>query len=52
MIVVLVGLTIGWVLINVFGALQAPNESGLNIYWVLLSVGSIMFAFVQESSSI
>lgn len=46
MIVVLVGLTIGWVLINVFGALQAPNESGLNIYWVLLSVGSIMFAFV------
>jgi len=46
MIVVLVGLTVGWVLINVFGALQAPNESGLNIYWVLLSVGSIMFAFV------
>ncbi|MEQ1826501.1 MAG: HAMP domain-containing sensor histidine kinase [Pirellula sp.] len=35
MIVMLVGLTVGWILITIFGA-----------YWILLSVGSIMFGFV------
>jgi two-component system, OmpR family, phosphate regulon sensor histidine kinase PhoR len=35
MIVLLVGLAIGWILINVFGA-----------NWILLSVGSVMFGFV------
>ena len=35
MIVMLVGLTIGWILITIFGA-----------NWILLSVGSIMFVFV------
>jgi two-component system, OmpR family, phosphate regulon sensor histidine kinase PhoR len=33
-------------LLNVFSALEVPNPSGQNVYWVLLSVGSIMFAFV------
>ncbi|MFN7734345.1 MAG: sensor histidine kinase [Pirellula sp.] len=46
MIVVLVGLTVGWVLLNVFKALEVPNPSGQVFYWVLLSVGAIMFAFV------
>ena len=46
MIVILVGLTIGWVLLNVFNALEVPTQSGQIVYWVLLSVGSIMFAFV------
>ena len=35
MIVMLVGLTIGWILITIFGA-----------NWILLSVGSLMFVFV------
>lgn len=35
MIVMLVGLTIGWILITIFGA-----------NWILLSVGSVMFIFV------
>ena len=46
MIIILVGLTVGWVLLNVFSALEVPNPGGQNVYWVLLSVGSIMFAFV------
>lgn len=46
MIVVLVGLTVGWILLNVFSAISVPNQNRQNIYWVLLSVGSIMFAFV------
>ncbi|HUP80169.1 MAG TPA: HAMP domain-containing sensor histidine kinase [Pirellula sp.] len=44
MIVLLVGLTVGWVLLNVFGAITSQKSS--NVYWVLLSVGSVMFLFV------
>lgn len=44
MIVLLVGLTVGWVLLNVFGAITTQESP--NIYWVLLSVGSVMFLFV------
>ncbi len=39
MIVLLVVLTVGWVLLNVSGALQANQYSGL--YWTLLTIGSI-----------
>lgn len=45
MIVVVVGLTVGWILLNVFSAISDSSKNR-NIYWVLLSVGSIMFAFV------
>jgi len=38
MIVLLVALTVGWVLLNVFGAQDRPRSAGL--YWVLLSVGT------------
>ena len=44
MIVLLVGLTVGWVLLNVFGAITSHDSP--NVYWVLLSVGSVMFLFV------
>ncbi len=44
MIVLLVGLTVGWVLLNVFGAITSHESS--NVYWALLSVGSVMFLFV------
>jgi two-component system, OmpR family, phosphate regulon sensor histidine kinase PhoR len=44
MIVLLVGLTVGWVLLNVFGAISSQKSS--NVYWTLLSVGSVMFLFV------
>lgn len=44
MIVLIVGLTVGWVLVNVFGAIT--NQSGSALYWTLLTVGSIMFALV------
>jgi len=44
MIVLLVGLTIGWVLLNVFGAITSQESP--NVYWALLSVGSVMFLFV------
>jgi signal transduction histidine kinase len=44
MIVLLIALTVGWVLLNVFGAIS--TETGSNIYWTLLSVGSVMFLFV------
>ena len=46
MIVMLVGLTIGWVLLNVFSALDAEKPSRSAIYWVLLSVGAVFFAFL------
>lgn len=39
MIVLLIVLTVGWVLLNVFGALQANQYSGL--YWALLTIGSL-----------
>ncbi len=38
MIVLLVVLTIGWVLLNVFGALA--NSRFANVYWALLSIGT------------
>ena len=44
MIVLLIALTVGWVLLNVFGAISTEKSS--NIYWTLLSVGSVMFLFV------
>ena len=44
MIVLLVGLTVGWVLLNVFGAISSQKSS--SVYWTLLSVGSVMFLFV------
>ncbi len=44
MIVLLVGLTVGWVLLNVLGAITSQKSS--NVYWALLSVGSVMFLFV------
>lgn len=46
MIVMLVGLTVGWVLLNVFSALDAEKTSRSSIYWVLLSVGAVFFAFL------
>jgi two-component system, OmpR family, phosphate regulon sensor histidine kinase PhoR len=39
MIALLGVLTVGWVLLNVFGALQAQQYSGL--YWFLLTIGSL-----------
>ncbi|XZE34897.1 sensor histidine kinase [Pirellulaceae bacterium SH501] len=44
MIVLIVGLTVGWILVNVFGAIS--SQSGSTLYWTLLTVGSIMFALV------
>jgi len=38
MIVLLVTLTVGWVLLNVFRALDKPSSAGL--HWVFLSVGT------------
>jgi two-component system, OmpR family, phosphate regulon sensor histidine kinase PhoR len=43
MIVLLVGLTVGWVLLNVFSAIS--NESPA-VHWTLLAVGSVMFGLV------
>jgi signal transduction histidine kinase len=39
MIALLGVLSVGWVLLNVFGALQAPQHPGL--YWTLLTIGSL-----------
>jgi signal transduction histidine kinase len=44
MIVMLIVLTIGWVLLNVSGALQNDRHSSL--YWVLLSAGSVVSALL------
>ena len=43
MIVVIVALTVGWVLLTVFGALEKPQSA---FYWTWLSVGSALFLFV------
>lgn len=44
MIILLVGLTVGWILLNVAGASQSkPSQTK---YWVLLSIGSAMFVCV------
>jgi signal transduction histidine kinase len=44
MIVLLVVLTVGWVLLNVSGALQANKYSGL--YWALLTIGTLFIALL------
>jgi signal transduction histidine kinase len=44
MIVMLIVLTVGWVLLNVTGALQSDRHSGL--YWVLLTAGSVVSALL------
>ena len=44
MIVMLIVLTVGWVLLNVSGALQRDRYSGL--YWALLTVGSVFSALL------
>ncbi len=42
MIVLLIVLTVGWVLLSVFGALQADHNSGF--YWAVLTIGSLFIA--------
>ncbi|MFN9594348.1 MAG: sensor histidine kinase [Pirellulaceae bacterium] len=44
MIILLLGLAVGWVLLNVTNAMGNPSSPGL--YWVLLSAGSAMFICV------
>ncbi len=46
MIVMLVGLTVGWVLLNISSAWDAGTTNRSAVYWVLLSVGAIFFAFL------
>jgi signal transduction histidine kinase len=43
MIVLIVGLTVAWVILNVFGAVTYERPA---LYWTLLAVGSVMFALV------
>lgn len=43
MIVMVVALTVGWVLLTVFGAIEEPHSP---FYWTWLSVGSVLFLFV------
>lgn len=43
MIVLIVGLTVAWVILNVFGAVTNERPA---LYWTLLAVGSVMFALV------
>ena len=42
MILVIVALIVGWVLLTIYGAVQFQSQ----LYWVLLTVGSLMFALV------
>ncbi|MGO8751758.1 MAG: sensor histidine kinase [Thermoguttaceae bacterium] len=44
MFTLLVVLTVGWVLLNVFGALA--NDKYAAVYWVLLSIGSMFIVFL------
>ncbi len=44
LLVLLVVLTIGWVLLAIFGAMQ--KEGAATLYWTLLTVGIVLFAFV------
>jgi signal transduction histidine kinase len=44
MIVLLAALTVGWVLLAVFGALAKPQFAGLN--WTLFSVGTVFIVFL------
>lgn len=43
MIVLIVGLTIAWIILNVFGAVTNERPA---LYWTLLAVGSVMFGLV------
>jgi two-component system, OmpR family, phosphate regulon sensor histidine kinase PhoR len=43
MIVLIVGLTVAWIILNVFGAVTNERPG---LYWTLLAVGSVMFALV------
>ncbi|MCU0711184.1 MAG: HAMP domain-containing histidine kinase [Pirellula sp.] len=43
MIVLIVGLTVAWIILNVFGAVTYERPA---LYWTLLAVGSVMFALV------
>lgn len=44
MIALLVALTVGWILLAVFGALA--DESSAGLYWTLLSVGTVFMLFL------
>ena len=44
MIVLLLVLTVGWVLVNISGAVQDDRYSGL--YWTLLTIGSLFIAML------
>ena len=44
MIVLIVALTVGWILLAVFGAMADPQTAGL--YWALLTVGTIFLIAV------
>ena len=44
MIALLVVLTVGWVILNVSGALHASEHSGL--YWALLTIGSLFIVLL------
>jgi two-component system, OmpR family, phosphate regulon sensor histidine kinase PhoR len=46
MISLLVILTIGWVLVNVFGALRAGDQGRAGLYWALLSIGATFIAML------
>jgi signal transduction histidine kinase len=41
MIVLLIGLAVGWILLSVYGAMASAKTAG--VYWVLLSIGSAFF---------
>lgn len=43
MIIVIVALIIGWVLLTINWVMQQPQSA---LYWVLLTVGSVLFVFV------
>lgn len=50
MIVLLVALTVGWVLMTVFGATSDSPRAGL--YWTMLTVGSAVFVFMVVGVSV
>jgi two-component system phosphate regulon sensor histidine kinase PhoR len=45
LIVIIVALIVGWVLLTTIGALQSP-QSKKTLYWILLTVGSLLFLIV------
>lgn len=50
MIALLIALTVGWVLFNVFGARANTESAGL--YWALLTVGSLFYALLVAGVAI